>query len=537
MTTKRIPFKLVTNGQPRKSKTELPAHWRLIDYLHEELSLTGTKFGCGGGMCKACTVAMQDNDGVWHAIPACSTSLETCHKWSIKTVEGLAEGKELHPLQTSFVEDETFQCGYCTPGFLMEAYCLYQNRENGLGTDTPVDEATKHALESHLCRCTGYQRYVDSAAAAIKKVEKKPREKPAASSNKWKLIRYLHEAAEIENSLMLQYLYAAFSIKQPRYSSLAGLGHRTPGQPHSLLGVAIEEMLHLDTVNRLLVALGSTPNLVRQDFPYEPKIYPFEFRLEPLSHASLAKYCLAEAPKNLEQSDPVLFEELHAAAQCRKRVNDVGSFYAEIRKELNEYGDATGWDDFNYWDTQLEIVQEDGEVDHFEFFLSVYRGEHPAFYGLSDVWSNPRDRRYPSNIYPHRTMWQGQAHSLPEGPALEIAKLTNFHYWLTMSVLELSYRKNCQYHALARRHMAGPLLQLCWYLPERFGVMPPLDKSSLDFEAGASDVQQLDYILSVLDKIQEKEREYKHLLPSAYLMSSQESRQELLAMLDKADTH
>ena len=90
MITKEIAFSLTVNGKAMDEET-LPAHWRLIDYLHEKCALTGTKFGCGGGMCKACTVAVIDTAGVYHAVPACSTSLETCNNWNIVTVEGLAD--------------------------------------------------------------------------------------------------------------------------------------------------------------------------------------------------------------------------------------------------------------------------------------------------------------------------------------------------------------------------------------------------------------------------------------------------------------
>ena len=107
-----------------------------------------------------------------------------------------------------------------------------------------------------------------------------------------KLIRLLREASEVEHALMVQYLYCAFSVK-PAYQEVVGYS-----DPNSddILGVAIEEMQHLAAVNRLLVALGASPNLERQDFPYEPDIYPFEFKLESLSAKTAAKYMYTEAP-------------------------------------------------------------------------------------------------------------------------------------------------------------------------------------------------------------------------------------------------
>ena len=515
---------------PPTEPRSLPSHWRLIDFLHETEGLTGTKLGCGGGMCKACTVAMVDDRGIHHAIPACSTSLDTCNGWQIVTVEGLADGEILHPLQSAFIDDGVYQCGYCTPGFLMETYCLLENRKQGHGLDTTPEEAVKHALESHLCRCTGYVRYLDTAQRIVR--EESPSSEVVRPYDKWKLIRWLHEAAEVENSLMLQYLYAAFSVKRPRYKALAGHGHRTPGQPNGILAVAIEEMLHLDLVNRLLVELGAAPNLVRQDFPYEPRIYPFKLTFEPLSRRSLAKYILAEAPANLATTAPELFSELNRVSESRKPVNDVGSIYNTIRSELMLFGESTGWSRWRYWDKELAFIQQEGETDHYELFLSIYRGTHFSFEGEGDVWADPANESYPSLQIEHQTMWQDRPNSMPEGPALEIAKLSNFHYWLTMCLLELSYRNKGIFHGIARRHMAGPLLQLCWYLPESFGVMPPLDRSTMSFFSGANESEQYSYILSILDKIEDKETEHMHLLPPAYLKSSWETRQELLAMRD-----
>src|SRR2546421_5262863 len=100
------------------------------------------------------------------------------------------------------------------------------------------------------------------------------------------LIRLLREACTVEHALMLQYLYAAFSIK-PAYSGLVGSG--APGT-HDLIGVAVQEMQHLGAVNGLLVSLGAAPNLVSVEFPLAPDIYPFELNLEPLTRDSLAKY-------------------------------------------------------------------------------------------------------------------------------------------------------------------------------------------------------------------------------------------------------
>jgi hypothetical protein len=123
------------------------------------------------------------------------------------------------------------------------------------------------------------------------------------------LVRLLREASEIEHALLVQYLYAAFSVR-PKYQRSI-VGRAFPISARNLLGVAVQEMQHLDDVNQMLVAVGASPNLLRQDFPYEPAIYPFAFNLEPMSRGSLAKYVWTEAPAGdpfLPQLEPVLGE-------------------------------------------------------------------------------------------------------------------------------------------------------------------------------------------------------------------------------------
>ena len=280
-----IPFSITLNGVIQ-DQMDLPGHWRLIDYLHEIKHLTGTKLGCGAGYCKACTVCVRKEDGRFLATPSCSTSLKVCNGWDIRTIESLGDEDRLHPLQSAVMEDDAFQCGYCTPGFLMEAYVLYENLDDLNLSKEASRDMLAGTMESHLCRCTGYQRYFESFKRVIEQRAEGAREAPVIRADKrpdaqrliadprWQLVRLLHEAAEVETTLMIQYLYATFSLKLPLYAPLAGFGHRSPGKPLDFLAVAIEEMSHLDTVNRLLVALGSAPNLTRQDLPWEPTLYP-----------------------------------------------------------------------------------------------------------------------------------------------------------------------------------------------------------------------------------------------------------------------
>ena len=134
------------------------------------------------------------------------------------------------------------------------------------------------------------------------------------SNPRIEMIRLLREAAEVEHALMIQYLYAALSVK-PAYHDLVGYG-----EPNTtdFLGVAIQEMQHLAAVNKLLVELGSPPHLERQDFPYEPDIYPFEFNLMPLSKRCSAMFMFTEAPAEaLDRAKAVTPGGARADRQCR----------------------------------------------------------------------------------------------------------------------------------------------------------------------------------------------------------------------------
>lgn len=123
----------------------------LVDLLRDRVGLTGTKIGCGHGVCGSCTVHV---DGV--AVRSCLTLAAQADGRTVTTVEALADGDDLHPLQAAFQACHGLQCGFCTPGFLMTATALL---EQGLPDDP---EATREALAGNLCRCTGYQGIVDA---------------------------------------------------------------------------------------------------------------------------------------------------------------------------------------------------------------------------------------------------------------------------------------------------------------------------------------------------------------------------------------
>jgi carbon-monoxide dehydrogenase small subunit len=127
----------------------------LLDVLRDDLDLTGTKEGCSIGVCGACTVLVDDLP-----MSACLTLALTVQGRSVRTIEGLARGGELHPLQSAFLECGGFQCGFCTPGQIMAAYALLQEHPD------PSDEEIREGMLGNLCRCTGYYKIIESIKLA-----------------------------------------------------------------------------------------------------------------------------------------------------------------------------------------------------------------------------------------------------------------------------------------------------------------------------------------------------------------------------------
>ncbi|HEY8695622.1 MAG TPA: (2Fe-2S)-binding protein [Chloroflexota bacterium] len=149
------------NGEP--CRVEIAPDRLLIDVLREDLGLTGTKEGCSIGVCGACTVLI---DG--QTMSACLTLAATLQDVQVLTIEGLAKGAQLHPLQTAFIERGGFQCGFCTPGQIMAAYALLQEHPD------PTDDELQEAMLGNLCRCTGYYKIVDSIHAAAAELSSSP---------------------------------------------------------------------------------------------------------------------------------------------------------------------------------------------------------------------------------------------------------------------------------------------------------------------------------------------------------------------------
>lgn len=290
------------------------------------------------------------------------------------------------------------------------------------------------------------------------------------------LVRLLREACEVEHALMLQYLYGALSLK-PGYQRLAGTG--VPGAD-TLLGVAVQEMQHLASVNRLLLALDAAPNLVASEFPYEPQIYPFEFNLEPLSPTSLAKYIYAEAPIGFfdgapRPADADFARTVLAMIGPKRRPNHVGSLYAAIIELTHEVGQRPGMPDLAPWRETLEAIKVEGELDHFQFFRSVFVATHPAFAERRDAWHlSPVDPAYPTYGVPiNPTAYTGHENQILAPELRELAWLANLHYWTALLLLEQHFRfGDDAARGLAVAHMMGPLLSLGRHLPPRGSAVP-----------------------------------------------------------------
>jgi carbon-monoxide dehydrogenase small subunit len=146
---------LEVNGAPRE--VEAPPLSRLLDVLRGPLSLTGTKEGCGEGECGSCTVLL---DG--EPVNACLVAIGQCEGRRVVTVEGLASNGTLTPLQSCFVSEGGAQCGICTPGMLVSAQALLAREKD------PGDAAIREAIAGNVCRCTGYQRIVESIRKAAR---------------------------------------------------------------------------------------------------------------------------------------------------------------------------------------------------------------------------------------------------------------------------------------------------------------------------------------------------------------------------------
>ena len=159
-----IRVSVTVNGQAQTAEVE--PRLLLVHFLRDTLGLTGTHVGCDTSNCGACTVHL---DG--EAVKSCTVLAVQADGAEVKTIEGMADGDQLHPLQQAFWNDHGLQCGYCTPGMIMAAADLLQRNPN------PSEEEIRHGLEGNLCRCTGYHNIVKAvhdAAAEMSGTQAQP---------------------------------------------------------------------------------------------------------------------------------------------------------------------------------------------------------------------------------------------------------------------------------------------------------------------------------------------------------------------------
>jgi aerobic carbon-monoxide dehydrogenase small subunit len=142
----------------------------LVHYLRETLGKTGTVVGCDTSNCGACTVHL---DG--HSVKSCNVLAVQADGHEVTTIEGIASGGELHPMQQAFHENHALQCGYCTPGMIMQAIDLLQDTPN------PTEDEIRHGLEGNLCRCTGYHNIVKAVAACASSMQSASTAEPERS--------------------------------------------------------------------------------------------------------------------------------------------------------------------------------------------------------------------------------------------------------------------------------------------------------------------------------------------------------------------
>lgn len=157
-----VAVKVTVNGEARERRVE--SRMLLVDFLRDELGLTGTHIGCDTGHCGACTVML---NGV--PVKSCLLLAAQANNSNVETIEGVARNGKLHPVQEAFLEENALQCGFCTPGMILSTLFLLRRNPN------PSDLEIRNGIEGNLCRCTGYLNILKAVKTAAAKMNQKGR--------------------------------------------------------------------------------------------------------------------------------------------------------------------------------------------------------------------------------------------------------------------------------------------------------------------------------------------------------------------------
>ncbi|MBM5460826.1 (2Fe-2S)-binding protein [Pseudomonas sp. P66] len=166
------PLQLTLNGQT-VGPVEVPNDLAMIDYLHEYQNLTGSRLGCGQGICHACVVIVDNPDGTSEEVRTCITGVHFFDGKKVRTIESHAKYddagnlSELNPIQQKFVDLFAFQCSYCAPGFVNAATVLVENAQRKPLKKSELQDTIEASLGHHICRCTGYVRYYNATREVL----------------------------------------------------------------------------------------------------------------------------------------------------------------------------------------------------------------------------------------------------------------------------------------------------------------------------------------------------------------------------------
>jgi hypothetical protein len=399
------------------------------------------------------------------------------------------------------------------------------------------------------------------------RVDRKTGQIPADFQDPYlELVHLLTEAAAIEQSLMLAYLYALFSIKD-QYARVRGDLSESSFQEHStggrggtavlkrkdtFLDVALEEMQHLSLVNRYLADLGAAPNFTPHEFPYTADLYPFDIELRSMDEYVAATYLWIEADacalsltsKCRKTGEPVDFirnvravlkkgsKRYRETAIDEERLDHVGSLYHRIVEQTQIVAVKPPtflprefpWGD---WEAKMNQVMFQGELSHYRFFRSVFTGE--AFGSDGRIWKPGPG--FPAQRFERRTAYTARPHSIRDDKARRVAWLSNLHYWIILTLLDLAYRSKgftplfsaakLDYQYRAIDNMTMGLWVLGQHLANHYSLGVPFDAMGPQYGLGRSKDTSLQIVVRLINEAQRHAETLAKakLLPKAFNMN------------------